>query len=170
MANSKPVVILLLVLTLLLCWSGVVAVAGDSAAGSFGFVVDGYAITGTLSQGVVGHGGQVRMQMSIDQTVSSQYGPIQIVGSGSWVGETDYHSFSGAITGVAGTIQACVIFYCQSGNFTGSGSWSGSMTWSRAAGAQGSGVFQGTLTVTGQQIGLSGPFAISGNWTDSFQA
>ena len=173
MANAKPAATLLILLTLLACLAGVVSVTGESAAGSFGFVIDGYLVTGTLSQGVIGHGGEVHMLMSIEQTVSSQYGPIQVVGSGTWAGETDYHSFSGAITGVAGTIQACVVFYCETGDFTGSGTWSGSMTWSSGGGVQGSGIFQGTLTLTGQQstaISSSGPVAISGNWTDSFLA
>jgi len=170
MVDFRPAAVLLVLLALMFCVSGVGVVTSESAAGSFAFVVDGYAVTGVLSEGVIGHGGQVHMLMSIDETISTQYGPVDIVGSGTWVGQTDFHSFNGAITGVVGTIQACVVFYCQSGDFAGSGTWSGSMAWNRTAGAQGSGVFQGVLTLTGQQIASSGPVAIAGNWTDTFQA
>ena len=161
---------MLIVLTLLLWFAGVGLVTSEPPSGSFVFVVDGYLITGTLSQGVIGHGGRVRMLMSIDQTISSQYGPVNIVGSGTWVGETDFHSFNGVITDVVGTIQACVIFYCQTGDFAGTGTWSGSMSWNNTVGTQGSGVFRGALTLTGQQITSSGQVAIAGNWTDTFQS
>ena len=169
MKGSRLAATLLLGLTLALSASGVVVVTGESPAGSFTFVVDGYTVTGSLSQGVITHGGRVSMLMSIDQSIPTQYGSVQIDGSGTWVGETDFHSFNGGITGVIGTVQACVIFYCQSGSFSGSGTWTGLMTWNGASGAQGSGVFHGTLDLTGQQIAQSGVAPLSGNWTDTFQ-
>jgi hypothetical protein len=107
--------------------------------------------------------------MSVDQTISTSYGPVQVSGDGIWIGETDFHAISGVIENVTGTIQACAVFYCQTADFTGNGTWGGTMSWSSTAGSQGSGTFQGTLNFTGIQINQTGPVQISGNWTAAFE-
>jgi hypothetical protein len=149
--------------------SGVVVVSSASGSGSFTFTVDGYTVTGELTGAAIGHGGPVQMLMSIDQTISTSYGSVQVTGNGVWVGETDFHAINGVIENVAGMVQACAVFYCQNAEFTGSGTWSGTMAWSNTAGSQGSGTFEGTLSFTGQQINQTGPVPVSGNWTAVFE-
>jgi len=158
---------LLLSLIVVLSACGVVMVTGESPAGSFVFTVDGYTVRGILTQGEILHGGRVRMLMTIDQTISTQYGSVQLTGTGIWVGETDFHSVNGQVTDVVGTLQACVIFYCQNGNFSGNGVWTGSMGWNSATGLQGSGPFRGVLTLSG--LNQTETVGVAGNWTDSFQ-
>jgi hypothetical protein len=149
--------------------SGVVVVSSASGSGSFTFTVDGYTVTGELTGAAIGHGGPVQMLMSIDQTISTSYGSVQVTGNGVWVGETDFHAINGVIENVAGMVQACAVFYCQNAEFTGGGTWSGTMAWSNTAGSQGSGTFEGTLSFTGQQINQTGPVPVSGNWTAAFE-
>jgi len=107
--------------------------------------------------------------MSIDQSISTSYGVVHITGTGVWSGETDFQSFNGAIGNVVGTVQACALFTCQTGDFTGTGSWTGTMIWSSTAGSQGSGTFQGTLDFTGLQTSQAGSVPIAGNWTANFE-
>lgn len=169
MTDFRPAAVLLLGLILALSASGVVVVSGESPAGSFTFVVEGYTVTGTLSQGVISHGGRVSMVMSINEPITNQYGTVQVVGNGTWVGITNFQSLNGEITGVVGTVQACVVFSCQTGNFSGNGTWSGLMAGNGANGVRGSGVFEGTLSLSAKQLNQSGTAPISGTWTDTFQ-
>jgi hypothetical protein len=168
MISSRLIYAVLLLIPLSLL-SAAPMVSSDATSGSFTFMVDGYRVTGELTNAVITHGGQVQMQMSIDQSYSTSYGVVHITGSGVWSGETDFQTLNGAIGNVVGTVQACAVFYCQNGDYTGSGSWQGGMTWSSDAGTQGSGTFGGTLTFTGQQINQTGPVPVSGNWTAVFQ-
>ena len=168
MVDSKLVSASLLLLVSLLFLSGVVAVSSDSGSGSFTFTVDGYVVTGVLTGAAIGHGGPVQMLMSIDQTISTSYGTVHVTGNGIWSGETDFNSINGVIENVAGTAQACAVLYCQSADFTGNGTWGGSLAWNSAAGLQGSGTFEGTLSFTGQQTNQTRSVQVSGNWTASF--
>jgi hypothetical protein len=172
MLSSRLISAVFFLLIPLVFISGATVVSSDSTSGSFTFTVEGYTVTGDLTDATIGHGGVVQMLMSIDQTISTSYGAVHITGNGVWSGETDFQSFNGAIGNVAGTVQACAVFYCQNADFTGSGSWTGIVTLSNTSGAQGSGTFVGMLNFSGQQIsqsGSSGPAPISGNWTATFE-
>lgn len=169
MADPKLISASLLLLISLFSLPGVVAVSSASGSGSFTFTVDGYTVTGDLTGAAIGHGGPVQMLMSIDQTISTSYGTVQVSGGGVWIGETDFHAINGVIENVTGTVQACAVFYCQNADFTGNGTWGGTMAWSNTAGSQGSGTFDGTLSFTGQQINQTGPVPISGNWAAAFE-
>jgi len=109
------------------------------------------------------------MLMTIDQTISTSYGTAHVEGSGVWSGETDFQSIGGVVGNLAGTVQACAVFYCQNVAFTGNGTWSGTISWSGGVGSQGSGTFEGALNFSGPQISQKGPVLISGNWTATFQ-
>jgi hypothetical protein len=169
MADWKLISASILMLISLFFLSGVVVASSASGTGSFTFTVDGYTVSGDLTGAAVGHGGPVQMLMSIDQTITTSYGTVQITGAGIWSGETDFRSINGVIENVTGTAQACAVFYCQNVDFTGNGTWVGTMSWSNAAGAQGSGTFEGSLNLTGQQVNQTGPVPISGNWTAAFE-
>ena len=169
MVDSKLIVAAILVLIPLVSISGLASVGGDSTSGRFTFTVDGYTVTGDLTDARVEHGGAVQMLMSIDQTISTSYGEAHITGSGVWSGETDFQHVNGAIGNLAGTIQVCAIFYCQNADFTGSGTWAGILSWNNSAGSQGSGTFEGTLNLSGLQVAQNGPVPISGNWTATFE-
>jgi hypothetical protein len=169
MANSKLISASLLLLISLVLLSGVAMVSSDSPSGSFTFVVDGYTVKGDLTGGTVDHGGLVGLVMSIDQTISTSYGTVHIIGNGIWSGQTDFQNVNGVIEDVTGTAQACAVFVCQTTSFTGSGTWAGSMSWSSDVGSQGSGTFEGTLTFTGQRMNQTGPVPISGNWAAGFE-
>ena len=169
MGKLKFVTAAILLSIFLFSLSGTASVNSDSQSGSFTLAVQGYTVTGYLSNAAIAHGGGVQMLMSIDQSITTSYGVVHITGSGVWSGQTDFQTFSGAIGNVAGTLQTCQIFYCQNTDFTGSGTWSGVVGSSSNEGSQGSGAFQGTLTFNGQQGGPTGSFPISGNWTATFQ-
>jgi hypothetical protein len=169
MADPKLISASILMLISLVFLSGVVVVGSASGSGSFTFTVDGYTVTGDLTGAAIGHGGPVQMLMSIDQTISTSYGTVQVTGDGIWSGETDFHAINGVIENVTGTVQACAVFYCQSVDFTGNGTWGGTMAWSNIAGSQASGTFEGTLNFTGQEINQTGPVPISGSWTAAFE-
>jgi hypothetical protein len=169
MVSSKLVLALLLVFSLFLMSEGA-SVSSDASSGSFSFMVNGYNVKGDLTNAAIAHGGLVQMLMSIDQSISTSYGVVHITGSGVWSGETDYQTFNGSIGNVIGTVQACVVFYCQTANFAGSGTWTGAVTSGSIAGSQGSGTFGGTLTFTGQNVNQTGPVPVSGNWTATFQS
>lgn len=169
MVDSKLLSASLLVLVMVVFVSGAIAVSSETKSGSFTFTVYGYSVTGRLTGATIAHGGSVEMLMSIDQSIPTTYGVVHITGNGVWSGETDFQAFNGAIGNVIGVVQACALFTCQNVDFTGAGTWTGTMTWSNSAGSQGSGIFQGTLNFTGQQINQTGPVPISGNWTANFQ-
>jgi hypothetical protein len=159
----------MLLLVPLVTISGVALVSGSPANGSFTFTVNGYTVTGQLTDATIEHGGTVQMLMSIDQTVSTSYGAAHITGSGVWSGETNFQNVNGAIGNLSGTVQVCAVFYCQNADFTGSGTWGGTLSWSSGAESQGSGTFQGTLNFSGSQITQNGPVPVSGNWTAYFE-
>jgi hypothetical protein len=166
----RLIAVLLVTATILLSVSGGTIVTGDGTGGTFTFTVQGYTITGTLTSGIVTHGGYVQLQMSIDQSLTTSYGTLQITGTGVWDGRTDFQTFSGTIDNVQGTIQACALLACQNVDFTGSGTWTGTMAaWNRTAGSVGSGTFQGTLNFTGSAITPTGPEVVSGTWTAPFE-
>jgi len=170
MVGSKlPISVAILVLIPLISMSGVAVVGGGSASGSFTFTVNGYTLTGSLTNARIEHGGAVQMLMSIDQTISTSYGEAHVTASGVWSGETNFRNVNGAIGNLAGTIQVCAIFYCQNADFTGSGTWAGILSWNNSAGSQGSGTFEGTLNLSGLQMTQNGPVPISGNWTATFE-
>ena len=168
--DSKLIPATLLLLTVFASLWGIAVVGGDSRSGSFSFRVDGYTVTGDLTNAAVEHGGAVQMLMSIDQTVTTSYGVVHITGNGVWSGQTNFQAVNGAIGNVAGTVQACAVFYCQNADFTGAGTWMGTLIWSSDAGSQGSGSFQGALTFSGQGVNETGAVPISGNWTATFES
>jgi len=169
MMDSKLTAAAILLLISLVCVSGVALAGGDSTSGSFTFTVSGYTVTGDLTAAAVAHGGAVQMLMTIDQSLSTSYGTVHITGSGVWSGETNFHDVNGVIGNLGGTIQVCALFYCQTGEFTGTGTWSGTLTWSSSSGSDGSGTFQGTLNISGLST-QNGPVAISGSWVSTFKA
>jgi hypothetical protein len=169
MVDSKLISASLLLLISLFFLSGVVRVSSDLGSGAFTFTVDGYAVTGDLTGASIGHDGTIQMLMSIDQTVSTSYGTVYVTGNGVWNGQTDFNTISGVIENVTGTAKACAVFYCQSVDFTGQGTWSGTAAWSDPAGLVGSGMFQGTLNFTGQQLNQTKSVPVSGNWTATFE-
>ena len=169
MVDSKLLSASLLVLVMMVFLSGAIVVSSETKSGSFTFTVYGNAVTGDLTGATIAHGGSVQMLMSIDQSISTSYGVVHITGTGVWSGETDFQAFNGAIGNVVATVQACALFTCQNGDFTGTGSWTGTMIWSSTAGSQGSGTFQGTLDFTGQQTSQAGSVPIAGNWTANFE-
>ena len=168
MVDSKLIPVSMLALILAVSLLGAVVVSSDPQNGTFSFGVEGYTVTGDLTDAVIGHGGSVQMLMSIDQVITTSYGSVHITGSGVWSGETDFQTFNGVIGNVAGTVQACAVFACQNADFTGNGTWTGTMIWSRTAGSQGSGTFEGSLIFTGAQINGTASAPVSGNWTASF--
>jgi len=168
MVVSKLIAASMFALILVVSLSGAVVVSSDSNNGTFTFGVEGYTVTGDLSEAAIGHGGSVQMLMSIDQMITTSYGSVHVTGSGAWSGETDFQSFNGVIGNVAGTVQACAVFACRSADFTGNGTWTGTMMWSSTAGSQGSGTFEGTLIFTGAQINGTASVPVSGNWTATF--
>ena len=167
--GSRLIAAILLVLVPLVPISGLIVVSGDPANGSFTFTVNGYSVTGELTDATVEHGGAVQMLMSIDQSISTSYGVAQVTGNGVWSGETNFQEVHGAIGNLSGTIQVCAVFYCQNADFTGTGTWSGTISWSSGTGSQGSGTFEGTLNFSGSQITQNGPVPVSGNWTAYFE-
>jgi len=165
----RLIAVVLIAATILLSVSGGTIVIGDGTAGTFTFTVQGYTVTGTLTNGIVTHG-NVQLQMSIDQSLTTSYGTLQITGTGVWDGRTDFQTFSGTIDNVQGTIQACALLACQNIDFTGTGTWTGTMAaWNSTAGSVGSGTFQGTLNFTGAEITQTGPEAVSGTWSAPFE-
>ena len=158
-----PVAVLLFTVIL-----GATVVTGHSTNGSFTFTVAGYTVSGNLSSATVAHGGAVQMLMTIDQNVPTSYGTVHVTGSGVWSGQTDFQTVSGAIGNLAGTIQACFLFSCQNGDFTGTGTWSGTLSPASSGESQGSGTFQGTINISGLST-QNGPATISGNWTSTFE-
>lgn len=168
MMGSRRGISALTLVVLLFSISGCVLVSGDSKNGIFTFAMYGYTVTGDLTDAIITHEGNVRLQMSIDQTIPTTNGTLHIVGNGVWNGKTDFAVLSGSIGNVKGTVQACLLSFCQNANFTGSGIWTGTLAWSRVSGLQGSGEFQGTLNPTGPSLALTKPVPVSGNWTATF--
>jgi len=168
MVNSKLISASMLALIIVASLSSIVVVSSDPQNGTFTFSVEGYTVTGDLTDAAIGHGGSVQMLMSIDQMITTSYGTVHITGNGAWSGETDFQTFNGVIGNVAGTVQACAIFACQNADFNGNGTWTGTMIWSSTAGSQGSGTFEGTLLFTGGQINGTASVPVSGNWTATF--
>lgn len=169
MIGSRSISVTLILAIVLLSTANTALTAGDSATGTFAFTLYGYTITGDLTNGIITHEGDVQMQMSIDQTVSTSMGTVHITGNGVWNGNTNFAVLDGFIGNVKGTVNACALFVCRNANFTGSGSWTGILTWSRAAGSQGSGTFQGTLNLSGANITQTRSLPVSGNWTATFE-
>jgi hypothetical protein len=134
----------------------------------FTFSFDGYTVSGVLTDAIITHEGTVQLQMSIDQTISTATGVAHIVGNGVWNGKTDFAVFNGLIENVKGMVQACLLFVCQSADFTGSGSWTGMLAWSKISGSEASGTFQVTLNFTGSSPAPTGPVSFPGNWKATF--
>jgi len=155
---------LLAAVILLLSVSNSVLVTGNPAAGSFTITIEGYAVTGTLTD-LTGHQSGVRLLMIINQTFSTTMGSVRIVGIGVWNGATADTTVVGSIDNVNGTIHACVLLTCKDANFTGSGTWAGKVTEVSASPPLASGTFQGTLdfpTLNPPRV-----VPVSGNWTST---
>ena len=159
MAPSNFRIHILASVVLLLSISNSILITGSSTAGSFTITIQGYSVTGTLTD-VTGHQFGVKLLMSIDQTLSISLGTAHIVGSGVWNGATTDTTVAGSIDEVNGTVHACVFLSCQDTNFTGSGSWVGSVSVSSGL-PQGSGTFEATLVFQNP----SSEVPVSGNWT-----
>ena len=140
------------------------AVMADSGTGSFTIVLSGYAINGDLQNVVVKPDGSISMNMVLDGTVSTSFGPIPITANGIWVGVRNGTTVSGAIENVAGAANPCFLFWCGTATFVGQGRWSGTLT---ANSTLGSGGFEGTITFTSSdfpQLPVGQPQPISGTW------
>src|SRR5208337_1200995 len=86
---------------LLLSTSSGVLVAANPATGSFTMSVQGYMVTGTLTD-ITGHQSGVRLLMSIDQSFSTTTGSVHIVADGVWNGEITDSIIMGSIDDVNG--------------------------------------------------------------------
>jgi hypothetical protein len=148
---------------LLLSISNSALTTGNSATGSFTISLEGYGLTGALTD-VTGHQSGVKLLMSIDQTFSTTTGILHIVGNGVWNGETTDTIVAGSIDDVTGSVHACVQFICQDTAFAGSGNWTGTVAVSYGS-PQGSGTFQ--ITLIFPNLNPPSTFPVSGNWTSS---
>src|SRR5208337_5414978 len=86
---------------LLLSTSSGILVAANPATGSFTMSVQGYTVTGTLTD-ITGHQSGVRLLMSIDQSFSTTTGSVHIVADGVWNGEITDSIIMGSIDDVNG--------------------------------------------------------------------
>jgi hypothetical protein len=160
---SRFSVAILMSVVLLLSISNSALTIGNPGTGSITIFIDGYAITGALTD-VTGHQSGVKLLMSIDQTLSTTSGTLHIKGDGVWNGETRDSIIVGSIDDVNGSVHACVQFVCEDTTFTGSGNWTGTVSVPYGS-PQGSGTFQITLNFTNLNPPSTVP--ISGNWTSS---
>jgi len=158
----------LIVWILLLSLSGGTIVAGRAGIGNFEFSLNGYTLTGTLTNGTITHDGHVAMQMSVDQTIPISDGSILVTATGVWSGTTNFAIITGSIANVKGNIYACISGQCKNGNYTGSGSWVGTFKWNKTQGSVASGTFQGELNILNAPPAQSAPFPVTGNWTTTF--
>jgi hypothetical protein len=136
---------------------------GNPATGNFTTSIEGYAVTGSLTD-VTGHQSGVKLLMSIDQAFSTTAGSVHILGNGVWNGEVTDSIIVGSIDNVNGSVHACVQFVCQDTTFTGSGNWTGTVTVSSGS-PKGSGTFQATLNFPNFNAASTVP--VSGNWTSA---
>jgi hypothetical protein len=162
MASSMFRTSIMASVVLLLSISSSISATGNAASGSFTITMQGYSVTGTLSD-LTGHQSDVKLLMSIDETVPISMGTVHIVGSGIWTGTTADTTITGSIDQVTGKVHACVMLFCQDANFTGSGTWIGNVEVLASGLPEGSGTFQGTLNFQSPNPPTEVP--ISGNWT-----
>jgi hypothetical protein len=143
-------------------------VMADSGMGSFTIVLSGYPINGELQNVVVSSDGSISMNMVLDGTVSTSFGPIPITANGVWVGVRNGTTVAGRIENVAGAVNPCFLFWCGTATFFGQGEWSGTLTGNSTLG---SGGFEGTITFTNSdfsQLPVGQPEPISGIWNANF--
>jgi hypothetical protein len=162
MASSKFRTSIIASIVLLLSISSSISATGNAAVGSFTITMQGYTVTGTLTD-LTGHQSDVKLLMSIDQTVPTSMGTVHIAASGIWTGTTTDTMITGSIDQVTGKVHACVMLFCQDANFTGSGTWAGSVEALPSGLPEGSGTFQGTLNF--QSPNPPTEVSVSGNWT-----
>lgn len=140
------------------------AVIADSGTGSFTILLSGYAVNGELQNVVISSDGSISMNMVLDGTVSTSFGPIPITANGVWVGVRNGTTVSGTMENVAGAANPCFLFWCGTATFVGQGRWSGTLT---ANSTLVSGGFEGAITFTSSdfpQIPVGQPQPISGTW------
>ena len=163
MMFSRSSIAILASVVLLLSISNSALRTGNPATGSFTTSIEGYAVTGSLTD-VTGHQSGVKLLMSIDQSFSTTAGSVHIVGNGVWNGEVTDSIIVGSIDNVNGSVHACVQFVCQDTTLTGSGNWTGTVAISSGS-PQGSGTFQATLNF--QKFNPPSTIPVSGNWTST---
>jgi hypothetical protein len=162
MASSKFRTSIMLSVVLLLSISSIISATGNAATGSITITIQGYSITGTLTD-LTGHQSDVKLLMSIDQTIPISMGTVHIIGSGIWTGTLTDTMITGSIDQVTGKVHACALLSCQDANFTGSGTWAGNVEALASGLPEGSGTFQATLNFQSPNPPTEVP--VSGNWT-----
>ena len=162
LASMAPSKFIVASVVLLLSISSSISATGNAATGSFTITIQGYSITGTLTD-LTGHQSDVKLLMSIDQTISISMGTVHIVGSGIWTGTLTDTMITGSIDQVTGKVHACALLSCQDANFTGSGTWAGNVEALPSGLPEGSGTFQATLNFQSPNPPTEVP--VSGNWT-----
>jgi len=141
--------------------------AAAQSVGSLQLNLGNEQISGQLTN-LKATNGTVSMVMTLNTQIQTQIGPIPMTATGVWIGSVNGTSVSGAIQGVTGNIQACVLFMCGSSDFVGQGQWTGTVNNNSIA----SGTFTATITFTSSsfsQVPLNKPEPISGTWNANLQ-